>query len=75
MQGLKLQQISLVVAAIVVVARLMFLVADRPIAAGVLLALGTIKPQLVMMLLIWLEFGLPPTCDDAIGWLFHSWSR
>jgi hypothetical protein len=63
MQGLKLQQISLVVAAIVAAA-IAFLVTDRPIAAGILLALSTIKPQLVWLLLLWLAI-----------WTLADWRR
>ena len=53
LQGLELQQLTLVVAAMCAVA-VMLLVAGRPIAAGVLFALATIKPQLVLPLLMWL---------------------
>jgi len=53
MQGLKLQQMSLLVAGLVAIA-IALLVADYPVAAGVLLAAATIKPQLVLLLLIWL---------------------
>jgi len=63
MQGLKLQQMTLLVAALVATA-LALLVADRPIAAGVALALATIKPQLVWLLLLWL-----------IIWTLADWRR
>ena len=53
MQGLKLQQMTLFVAALLAIA-LSLLTSDRPIAAGIVLALATIKPQLVMLLLCWL---------------------
>ncbi len=53
MQGLKLQQMSLLVAGLVVLA-MALLVADCAVAAGILLALASIKPQLVWLLLIWL---------------------
>ena len=48
LQALKLQQLTLVVAA------LALLVGGRPIAGGILLSLATIKPQLVLPLLLWL---------------------
>ena len=53
LQGLKLQQLSLLVAAMSAAA-MALLVAGRPIAAGILLALATIKPQLLLPLLLWL---------------------
>lgn len=53
MQGLKLQQMSLLVAALIAAA-LALLVGECPIPAGILLALATIKPQLVLLLLLWL---------------------
>ena len=53
MQGLKLQQMTLLVIALVAAA-MALLVSDRPMIAGVLLALATIKPQLVWLLLLWL---------------------
>lgn len=52
-QGLKLQQLTLLVAAMCA-AGVALLVAGRPIVAGVVLALATIKPQLVLPLLLWL---------------------
>src|SRR5271166_2716066 len=54
LQALKLQQLSLLVAAMCAAA-LALLAAGRPIAAGLLLALATIKPQLVLPLLVWLS--------------------
>lgn len=62
-QGLKLQQISLLVAALIPIA-IALLVTDHPIPAGILLALATIKPQLVWLLLLWL--GL---------WTLGDWRR
>lgn len=53
MQGLKLQQISLLVSGLVAIA-LTLLIADCQLAAGILLALATIKPQLVAILILWL---------------------
>jgi hypothetical protein len=52
-QGLKLQQLTLLVCALLAAA-LASLVAERPILAGILLALATIKPQLVAFVLVWL---------------------
>jgi hypothetical protein len=52
-QGLKLQQLTLLVAALIALA-IWLLATDRPLAAGVALALATIKPQLVEVLLLWL---------------------
>jgi len=63
MQGLKLQQMTLLVAALVAMA-LALLVSDRPFAAGVALALATIKPQLVWLLLLWLMI-----------WTLAEWRR
>lgn len=63
MQGLKLQQMSLLVAGVVAIA-LTLLVTDHPIAAGILLALATIKPQLVLLLLAWL-----------VIWSLADWRR
>jgi len=53
LQGLKLQQLSLLVAAMCAAA-VALLVAGRPLLAGMVLALATIKPQLVLPLLLWL---------------------
>jgi Glycosyltransferase family 87 len=52
-QGLKLQQLTLVVAA-VIAAAIAFLVRGHLFAAGVLLAVATIKPQLVLPIVLWL---------------------
>jgi len=53
MQGLKLQQLTLFVVGLLAIA--MFLLSrDLPIAAGIVLACATIKPQLVWLLLLWL---------------------
>jgi len=52
-QGLKLQQLTVLVAALI--AASMFALARRRfVLAGVLLALATIKPQLVFLLILWL---------------------
>ena len=63
MQGLKLQQISLLIAALIC-ASLLLLQASQPVAAGVLLAATAIKPQLVLLLLIWLAI-----------WTLGDWRR
>ena len=51
MQGLKLQQLTLFVVPLIALAVLL-LINDHPAIAGVLLALATIKPQLVWLLLL-----------------------
>lgn len=53
MQGLKLQQITLFVAALMAAA-IALLMADQGVMAGVLLAVCSVKPQLVFLLLVWL---------------------
>jgi hypothetical protein len=53
MQGLKLKQMTLLVVPLLAAA-MALLVSDRPVAAGIVLALATIKPQLVWLLLLWL---------------------
>lgn len=63
MQGLKLQQISLVIAALICAA-IKLLAADQAVAAGILLAVASVKPQLVLLLLIWLAI-----------WTFGNWRR
>ena len=63
MQGLKLQQISLLVAGLIAAA-IALLVADHAVAAGCLLALASIKPQLVVLLLFWLAI-----------WTLADWRR
>jgi Glycosyltransferase family 87 len=62
-QGLKLQQMSLLVAGLIAIA-IMLLVADYAVAAGILLAVATIKPQLVTLLLFWLAI-----------WTVADWRR
>jgi hypothetical protein len=52
-QGIKLQQVSLLVAALIA-ACMAFIAAGRLVTAGVLLALATIKPQLTAPLAGWL---------------------
>jgi hypothetical protein len=62
-QGLKLQQMTLLVAALLAVA-MALLASDCPIAAGIVLALSTIKPQLVWLLLLCLMI-----------WTLADWRR
>jgi hypothetical protein len=61
LQGVKLQQLSLVVAALVAACAAL-LVSGHLFAAGVLLAIATIKPQLVVLLSAFLVF-----------WSFSEW--
>jgi Glycosyltransferase family 87 len=63
MQGLKLQQMTLFVAALIAIA-MALLATHHAKAAGVLLALATIKPQLVGLLLVWLAI-----------WTAGDWKR
>ncbi len=63
MQGLKLEQMTLLVAGLMAIA-LALLASDRPTAAGIALALATIKPQLVFLLLFWLTI-----------WTVADWRR
>jgi hypothetical protein len=53
MQGLKLEQMSLLVAGLIAIA-ILLLICDWQIAAGAVLALAAIKPQLIVLLLVWL---------------------
>jgi len=63
MQGLKLQQMTLLVIPLIAAA-LVLLAGDRPVSAGILLALATIKPQLVLFVLYWLTL-----------WTMADWRR
>lgn len=63
MQGLKLQQMTLLVAALVAIA-VALLVTEHAVAAGILLALATVKPQVVCLLLLWLAI-----------WTTGDWKR
>jgi hypothetical protein len=63
MQGLKLQQMTLLVAGLLAIA-ITLLVADYPVAAGFFLAWASIKPQLVVLLLFWLAL-----------WTLGDWRR
>jgi hypothetical protein len=62
-EGFLLQQITLFVAPVLAVAMVLF-ASDRPLPAGILLALATIKPQLVWLLLFWLAI-----------WTLADWRR
>jgi hypothetical protein len=63
MQGLKLEQMSLLVAGLMSIAIALF-VTDHAVAAGVLLAVASIKPQLVVLPLCWLAI-----------WTLADWRR
>ena len=63
MQGLKLPQLTLLVAGLVAIG-LALLASNRPIAAGIVLACATIKPQLVWLLFLWLTI-----------WTLADWRR
>jgi hypothetical protein len=63
MQGLKLQQISLLVAGLLAIA-IVLLESDRAVTAGILLAVASIKPQLVLLVLCWLAI-----------WTVGDWRR
>jgi hypothetical protein len=63
LQGIKLQQLSLLVAGLI--AACAFALLDNHFAlAGILLALATVKPQLVLLLVIWL-----------LLWAVSDWRR
>ena len=63
LQGLKLQQVSLLVSGLIAGCAVL-LVEGHLVAAGVLLALATIKPQLVL-----------PLCAWILLWAFSDWRR
>jgi hypothetical protein len=63
LQGIKLQNLSLL-AAFLVAVTLVSLVSDRLIFAGIMLAATTIKPQFVVLLLPWLAI-----------WIVGDWRR
>jgi hypothetical protein len=63
MQGLKLRQMSLLVAGFLAIA-VTLLAVDRYVAAGILFALACIKPQLMVLPLAWLTL-----------WTLADWSR
>jgi hypothetical protein len=63
LQGIKLQQLSLLVAGLIAGSAVLLTRGHLPLA-GVLIALATIKPQLVLLLTIWL-----------LLWAFSDWRR
>ena len=63
LQGLKLQQMTLLVAALIAIA-IRLLIVNRQIPAGIVLAVATVKPQLVCFLLFWL-----------LLWTLGGWRR
>ncbi len=63
MQGLKLRQMSLLVAGLLAIA-ITLLAEDHAVAAGILLAAASIKPQLVALPLCWLAI-----------WTLADWRR
>jgi hypothetical protein len=63
MQGLKLQQMSLLVAGMLAIA-IALLISNHAVAAGILLALASMKPQFVFLLLPWLAI-----------WTMADWRR
>ena len=63
LQGIKLQQLTLLVSALLA-GSVFLLIKDQFGAAGVLLALATIKPQLVLLLSAW-----------CLLWAFSDWRR
>ena len=52
MQGLKLEQMSLLIAGLIEF--ILLLIRDYQVGAGIVLALASMKPQLVVLLLLWL---------------------
>jgi hypothetical protein len=68
MQGLKLQQMTLLVVPLLAGA-MALLVSNRPIPAGALLALATIKPQLVWLVLLWLMMWTVADWRRRYPWL------
>jgi hypothetical protein len=53
MQGLKLEQMSLFVAGMLAIG-ILLMQEGQPVPAGIVLALVTIKPQLVLLVIVWL---------------------
>jgi hypothetical protein len=84
MQGVKLQQMTLLVTALVAVV-VALLASDYPVPAGIALALATIKPQLVWLLLLWLmiwtvadlrrryRWGVSFLLSMAVLWAGSEW--
>jgi len=73
MQGLKLEQLSVLAAALIAGA-MSALTRRRFVPAGVLLALATIKPQLVFMLMLWLLIWIVGNWRDRqrLFWSFAA---
>jgi hypothetical protein len=67
MQGLKLEQMSLLVAGLLAIA-ILLLMRDHQIGAGVVLAFATIKPQLVVLLLLWLGIWMLGDLRQRYRW-------
>ncbi len=68
MQGLKLEQITLFVVALIA-ASIALLMADQGVMAGILLAVCSIKPQLVFLLLAWLAIWTVGDWRKRYRWL------
>jgi hypothetical protein len=68
MQGLKLEQMSLLVAGLIAIA-ILCLAHDHQVAAGVTLALASMKPQLVVLLLVWLAIWTLGDLRRRCRWL------
>jgi hypothetical protein len=68
-QGIRLQQLSLLVAGLIA-ASACLLIADCQVLAGALLALATVKPQLVVPLAAWL--ALWALSDLRLRWKFAA---
>jgi hypothetical protein len=67
-QGLKLQQMTIVIAALIAAA-IGLMVRGDGIPAGILLALATIKPQLVVPLLLWLAVWTVSDLKNRYQWV------
>lgn len=67
MQGLKLQQVSLLVAGLITIA-VWLLIRDRQAAAGLLLAAASVKPQLLVLPLIWLGIWTSANLRTRYRW-------
>jgi hypothetical protein len=67
MHGLKLRQMSLVVAGLVAIA-ITLLVTDHAVAAGILLAFSCVKPQFVFLLLPWLAMWVGADLRRRYSW-------
>src|ERR1700733_9398215 len=75
MQGLKLDQMSLLVAGLIAIAFL-FLTLDYQIAVGIVLALASMKPQLVVLLLVWLGIWMLGGARKRYRWAWSFlWGR